>query len=477
MTLLVWITLSLVAAQEPSSQDRLRKAVEEARRELAAEQERLAKEDAAGDSELSRAKEIVAKSADELVDRTSSLSRKTKELETLSVERGTLKQTRSAALLVWADLHRSASDMHQKLSDLLEALPPSESRAAQKKLLDEAKAALGRPSGQPFDARPLLAAGRSLLVEASTTATFTHPIRNADGVEEEARVLRAGMIFHAYQGKQSGRVGEVAAAPSGQGGYRWTESLPDWAKQDLLRALEEASGSASPPLLHLPLDVTQRLAPERRESAKSPYEILKSGGPVMIPLLGVGLLALLVSLERFVTLMAKSAGSGREVAAILELCKKGDFQEAARRADAGRGLGLRALSAGLAARGKDPAKAEEAVQQAVLRELVALERFLPLLSVLAGIAPMLGLLGTVTGMIKTFDVIRLFGGGDPGIMAGGISEALVATATGLVIAIPILLVHSFVSGRVDRILAETQSHVGALLPLISEPATQEVSRG
>ncbi|HEV3027790.1 MAG TPA: MotA/TolQ/ExbB proton channel family protein, partial [Planctomycetota bacterium] len=475
MILLTWMALFFSGAQDSSSPDRLKKAVEEAKTELAAEETRLANEDAAEEAELSRAKELVAKATDELVDRTGSVSRKTKELESLRAERGKLRQARSGAVLIWADLHRTAQDMRQKLSDLLEALPPSESRSAQTKFLEEAKTSLEHPAGEPFDPRPLLAAGRSLLGEASSTATFTHPIHNADGVGEEARVLRAGMIFHAYQGKQSGRVGEVAAAPAGQGGYRWTESLPDWARQDLLRALEGAADSSGKPVLQLPVDVTQRLAPERREAARSLFEILRAGGLVMIPLLGVGLLAFLVTLERAVTLTAKSSGSGREIAAVLELCRKGEFQEAVRCAQAGRGLGLRALASGLAARGRDPAKVEEAVQQSVLREMVALERFLPLLAVLAGIAPMLGLLGTVTGMIKTFDVIRLFGSGDPGIMAGGISEALVATATGLVIAIPILLVHSFVSGRVDRILAETQSYVAALLPLISEPHAQEVS--
>lgn len=197
----------------------------------------------------------------------------------------------------------------------------------------------------------------------------------------------------------------------------------------------------------------------------------------MIPLLAVGVLALLVSLERALTLAAKSAGSGRELSEILELCKKGEYSEACRRAQGGRGLGLRALAAGLLARGKGTSKVEEAIQQAVLREMPALERFLPLLAVLAGISPMLGLLGTVTGMIKTFDVIRLFGSGDPGIMAGGISEALVATATGLVIAIPILLVHSFVSGRVDRILAETQAHVATLVPLVVGSEAEEVHHG
>jgi biopolymer transport protein ExbB len=205
-------------------------------------------------------------------------------------------------------------------------------------------------------------------------------------------------------------------------------------------------------------------------------ETLWAGGPVKIPLLGVGHLALLVTLERLVTLTAKSGGSGREVAAILDSCRKGDFAEAARRAEAGRGLRMKALAAALAARTSDRAQVEEAVRQTVLREMPSLERSLSLLAVLAGIAPMLGLLGTVTGMIRTFDIIRLFGSGDPGIMAGGISEALVATATGLVIAIPILLVHSFVTGRVDRILADAQVHVAALLPLLSEPDPQEVTR-
>jgi biopolymer transport protein ExbB len=477
MNSLAFVAFLLASWQEPSAQDRLKRAVEDARRELSAEEERIAKEDAAEEAELARTKDKLSKLTDELVDRTGSISLKTKEQEALRLERGKLKQARTTAVQTWIELHRTASDMRQKLSDLVDSLPPSESRAAQKKMLEDSKVALEHPAGEPFDLGPLLVAGRSLLSEAGTTAAFTQPIRNSEGLEEEARVLRAGMIFHAYQGKKSGKVGEVAAAPSGLGGYRWTESLPDWAKRDLLLALDQASGSAPASALHLPLDVTQRLAPERRDSSRSFVETLWAGGPVMVPLLGVGLLAVLVTLERLVTLTAKSAGSGREVAAILDSCRKGDFASAARIAEAGKGLRMKALAAALAARGSDRVQVEEAVRQTVLRQMPSLERSLSLLAVLAGIAPMLGLLGTVTGMIRTFDIIRLFGSGDPGIMAGGISEALVATATGLVIAIPILLIHSFVTGRVDRILADAQVHVAALLPLLGEPESQEVTRG
>ena len=111
---------------------------------------------------------------------------------------------------------------------------------------------------------------------------------------------------------------------------------------------------------------------------------------------------------------------------------------------------------------------EEAVLEAVLHETPVLERFLPMLAVLAGVAPMLGLLGTVTGMISTFDTIRMFGSGDPGLMAGGISEALIATASGLVVAIPLLLCHSWFSGRVDRVLADAQRHSTTLVNILSE---------
>lgn len=467
MSLLLLTVLCLAGTQEPSGTERLRKAIDEAKQELAFEKERIAKEEVVLESDLARAKGHLAGLTDELVDRTGSLARKSLELDALRSEREKLRKIRASAVQTWTEIRRTAGDARQKLSDLIEALPPSEGRREQRRLLEEARAALDRPAGEPVDLGPLVTGCRSILDEARTSAVFTHPVRNATGAEEDARVLRAGMIFGAYQGKTSGRAGEVVSAPSGQG-YRWIETLPEWSRLLLTKAFDDESGGA----LLLPLDVTQRLAPERREHGRGFYDVLKSGGPVMIPLLAVGLLALILTLERAITLTAKAGGSDRE---ILDLVRQAEFDEALRLAEAGGSLRLRVLAAALRARG-DRAAMEDAIRQAVLREMASLERFLPLLGVLAAIAPMLGLLGTVTGMITTFDVIRLFGSGDPGIMAGGISEALVATAAGLVIAIPILLVHSWLSGRVDRILAETQSSANGLLAEIAEPDGKEVAR-
>lgn len=102
------------------------------------------------------------------------------------------------------------------------------------------------------------------------------------------------------------------------------------------------------------------------------------------------------------------------------------------------------------------------LDEAILKELPALERGLSTLKVIIAVAPMLGLLGTVTGMITTFEVITLFGSGDPKMMAGGISQALVTTVQGLVTAIPLLILHSLATGRsraVTEILEEQSAGI------------------
>ena len=107
------------------------------------------------------------------------------------------------------------------------------------------------------------------------------------------------------------------------------------------------------------------------------------------------------------------------------------------------------LLSALALKDRTRPEVENALQEAILGEIPAIERFLSTLGILAGIAPLLGLLGTVTGMINTFHVITYYGTGDPRMMSGGISEALVTTMLGLAVAIPIMLAHTFLSRRVE----------------------------
>lgn len=451
----------LLAALLAVQDDALKRAVAEAKAELATEQARIRKEEAAQEQELAAVRDEVAKRAAILVDRASLLSGKQKELEVLRAERTRLRQVRVEGRQAESDLRRIATDANQKLSELLSALPPSESRAEQLKIRDRLKDGL--------DALPFLELASLLLREIRTVAVFPHPVRTRDGSLEDSRVLRAGMIFTGFETK-SGKVGEVFAPPPGADGYRWNESLPPWAAEDIKRALSKAD--ALP--LDLPLDVTQSLSPDRRDQGKSPLETLKAGGIIMIPLCAVGLLGVLVVVERFCTLAARGGARDAEVRAVLDACRAGDFDGAERRAKAGKGTVLRSLAAALGRRASGRVGMEDAVREAMLHEMPALERFLALLAVLAGIAPMLGLLGTVTGMITTFDMIRLFGSGDPGVMAGGISEALVATAAGLIVAVPMLFFHSWFSGRVDRILADAQRHATTLVNVVCGQREGEV---
>jgi biopolymer transport protein ExbB len=95
---------------------------------------------------------------------------------------------------------------------------------------------------------------------------------------------------------------------------------------------------------------------------------------------------------------------------------------------------------------------EAKLSEAIIKERPSIEKLLPLLKIIAMVAPLLGLLGTVAGMIITFQAITIFGAGDPKAMAGGISSALVTTVLGLLVAIPTVFAHSILSGKAQNIL-------------------------
>jgi biopolymer transport protein ExbB len=110
---------------------------------------------------------------------------------------------------------------------------------------------------------------------------------------------------------------------------------------------------------------------------------------------------------------------------------------------------------------------ENALQEAILREIPPLERYLSTLGILAAIAPLLGLLGTVTGMINTFHVITFYGASDPRMMSGGISEALVTTMLGLAVAIPIMLCHTLINRKVETLISTMEEKAVAFVNAVS----------
>lgn len=128
----------------------------------------------------------------------------------------------------------------------------------------------------------------------------------------------------------------------------------------------------------------------------------------------------------------------------------------------------RVLRVGLDNHRKPISRIEEKLEVLLLSELPIYNKFLPQISTLAGMMPMLGLLGTVTGMISTFEKINLHGTGDAQAMAGGISEALITTQAGMVAAIPIILGHLFISNRVKKITATLHYATSRLIDYLKD---------
>ena len=161
------------------------------------------------------------------------------------------------------------------------------------------------------------------------------------------------------------------------------------------------------------------------------------GGVVGYVITAVGALALLIAFWRLVVLTLEDM--------------KVNSQLKTKKANSNNSLG-RVLKIHVDNPSMDPETLELKLSEAILKETPRLENSLNLLKIIAAVAPLLGLLGTVTGMIITFQAITIFGAGDPKAMAGGISGALVTTVLGLVVAIPTVLLHTFVSGRAKKII-------------------------
>ncbi len=146
-----------------------------------------------------------------------------------------------------------------------------------------------------------------------------------------------------------------------------------------------------------------------------------------------------------------------------------------READTANPLG-RVLTVYESNRRQDVETLQHKLDEAILKELPRIERGVNALAVIAAIAPMLGLLGTVTGMIQTFQSITLFGSGDPRYLSGGISQALVTTEIGLVVAIPLILLHSVVSARGNRIVQVLDEQSAGLIATRAEESEDEQLR-
>ena len=207
-----------------------------------------------------------------------------------------------------------------------------------------------------------------------------------------------------------------------------------------------------------PVDISNGAAFTRlAQEQKGVYEWLSAGGLLVWPIILVGIAALALVVERFYSLSRIRGNSDRNMGVILDMVTQGQWKECR---DFCRKQSTyptcRIIGHTLQYLGNTREIIENAFQEGLLKELPMLERFLPTLNVLAAVAPLLGLLGTVTGMINTFQIITVYGTGDPRMMSGGISEALVTTQLGLAVAVPIMILHHILERRVDKIIADME---------------------
>lgn len=207
------------------------------------------------------------------------------------------------------------------------------------------------------------------------------------------------------------------------------------------------------------------------------YELVRSGGWLMWPILLCSVVALAIICERLWSLRRSVVAPRGLVGQVRPLIEQdaldGQKIELIRRSSP---LG-RILASGLVNIDRERAVMKEAVEEAGRHVVHELERYLNMLGTIAAITPLLGLLGTVIGMIKVFSAITAFGVGDPTVLAGGISEALITTATGLSVGIPSLMFHRYFRGRVNELTIGMEEEAVRLMEIVHGERAMDYAGG
>ncbi len=188
------------------------------------------------------------------------------------------------------------------------------------------------------------------------------------------------------------------------------------------------------------------------------WEIVRAGGPLMWPIIFCSIVAAAIVLERLWTLQDRRVLPRELPQKVWQLIETGQVTDKVIAALEQHSPLGRLLAAGLANRHRPHEILMERLEDAGRHVVHELERFLNTLGTIAGISPLLGLLGTVTGIIRAFDAIQAAGMGSPRTLSGGIAEALVCTVAGLCVAIPSLIAYRYLRGKVEGIVVEMEKH-------------------
>jgi len=192
------------------------------------------------------------------------------------------------------------------------------------------------------------------------------------------------------------------------------------------------------------------------------------GGPVMWPLMLLSVLGVAVAIWRWQVLRRASVDAARLVSDLRQRLQEGDIEGAIAACDAHAGPVASVVRAGLVKFGRPKDEIELGLQDASAHEVALLERGLPVLATIAMVAPLLGFLGTVTGMINSFDALASVGLNNPAAVASGISEALITTAAGLIIAIPIQMAYNYFVTQVNGTVRRMESAANLVMEVAGD---------
>ncbi len=260
-----------------------------------------------------------------------------------------------------------------------------------------------------------------------------------NGTKVKGEILHVGQVASYGKSVQGGGV----LAPAGEIQFKV------WA--DNGQAVDvDVFGSKNSGLLPVFLYESSVKAIEEKEG-KTVLSVINSGGVIAWVIAILGLFALLLITMRIGFLKSASASTEKLLAHVVGKIKANDLQAAIDYASSKSSSSARVLLSALRNLNRDRDHLEDIISESILHESAQLNRFGSLIMVIATVAPLLGLLGTVTGMISTFDIITEFGTGDPKLLSGGISIALVTTEVGLAVAIPALMFGNILSGWAERI--------------------------
>lgn len=316
-------------------------------------------------------------------------------------------------------------------------------------------------------------------IQASGAVRMTRGIIvDRHGVEQEADILLLGnftgfYIMNSLAGEKK-KASEIGFLLYSEKSRRFF-ALSRLPSSGMIKKIKGYINGQRP---DVPVDISRGEALRRFTHKLDLMSQIKNGGPLVWPILSILCLALIILFERFVFFFSKQVKMKSFMMKIENLITREEWVECEKLLESEKKCLIpKVLLKALPFRNQSRQDMENVLQEAILSEIPGIERFLSTLGILAAIAPLMGLLGTVTGMINTFHVITYYGAGDPKMMSSGISEALVTTMLGLSVAIPIMLFYTLLNRRVELLISGMEEKAVAFVNMIFKTRSEPVTAG